>query len=781
MRRPTALAATAALIAGGLAAGVGTATPASAVEPGDVAVGLTAANTLVLLDLETGAAVGDAEAITGVAAGDVLTDLDFRPNDGVLYAAALNTTTDTVSLYTILGTEAVKISTLNGPTLAADLASATTIAIDFNNVADALRLVADNGTNLRVPGAALTTGVVVTDGDINTAEPGVAPVITEVAYTNPAAGAASTVLYDIDLPGSRQFIQDPPNAGTLVNGLVLLPQIAGTGGFDIDVDGDGVLAARVGAATTDSLYRFVPGITVGTQELVPIGDTGLDLEGLAIPLDLVFAIGLTTDNQLVQLDSLRAGLVLGDPVPVTGLGGDTLVAIDTRPESGQLYALGASGQIWLINLFDVAATRVGAPLALGTGASFGFDFNPVADRIRITSDTGLNLRVNPDNAAVTVDVLLNDTGIRGSAYTNSVADATSTQLFNVDADSDRLTLQNPPNDGIQVAVGPLGVDVDATKAVAFDVDPFTDTAIALLTPVGAGNGDRLYEVDLETGAATLLGLTGPQMDGLPELVGLAFGSVDLPGFAYTLADEAGGQYDFLADPLEPELPLELNAPIVDGEGRSQGQGAFYAASDGGVFTVGNAQFYGSLGDLQINEPIVGIGTLPAGTGYSLFAADGGVFSFGGSQFYGSLGSIQLNAPIVAGSMTPTGRGYHLFAADGGVFAFGDAGFYGSQGGSPINEPVVGGVVSPDGKGYYLVAADGGVFTFGSASFSGSLGEDPINEPIVDIALDADGLGYRLAARDGGVFTFDAEFLGSAVGEIGADVTAIINRVLSLSL
>ena len=110
---------------------------------------------------------------------------------------------------------------------------------------------------------------------------------------------------------------------------------------------------------------------------------------------------------------------------------------------------------------------------------------------------------------------------------------------------------------------------------------------------------------------------------------------------------------------------------------------------------------------------------PDGHGYWLVAADGGVFTFGDALFYGSLGNLALNAPIVGISATPDGHGYWLVAADGGVFTFGDAPFDGSLGNLTLNAPIVGISATPDGHGYWLVAADGGVFTFGDAPFDGS--------------------------------------------------------------
>ena len=120
-------------------------------------------------------------------------------------------------------------------------------------------------------------------------------------------------------------------------------------------------------------------------------------------------------------------------------------------------------------------------------------------------------------------------------------------------------------------------------------------------------------------------------------------------------------------------------------------------------------------------------------GYWLVASDGGVFSFGDASFYGSTGAMTLNKPIVAAMATPDGKGYWLVASDGGVFSFGDASFYGSTGAMTLNKPIVAAMSTPDGKGYWLVAADGGIFSFGDAGFYGSTGAMTLNKPIVGVA------------------------------------------------
>jgi hypothetical protein len=77
-----------------------------------------------------------------------------------------------------------------------------------------------------------------------------------------------------------------------------------------------------------------------------------------------------------------------------------------------------------------------------------------------------------------------------------------------------------------------------------------------------------------------------------------------------------------------------------------GGGYWLVASDGGIFTYGDASFYGSTGALHLNAPVVGMDSSTDGGGYWLVASDGGIFNYGDAGFFGSAGSIRLNAPIV---------------------------------------------------------------------------------------------------------------------------------------
>jgi SpoIID/LytB domain protein len=190
-------------------------------------------------------------------------------------------------------------------------------------------------------------------------------------------------------------------------------------------------------------------------------------------------------------------------------------------------------------------------------------------------------------------------------------------------------------------------------------------------------------------------------------------------------------------------------------------GYMLLANDGGIFSLGNAPFYGSMGGKPLNAPIRSFAKTPSGNGYWEVASDGGIFAFGDAQFFGSMGGKPLNKPIVGMAPTPSGNGYWLVASDGGIFAFGDAPFFGSMGGKPLNQPIVGMTASPTGQGYWFVASDGGIFSYGDAPFYGSTGSIKLTKPIVGMSSTVSGAGYWLVASDGGIFAYgDAGFHGS---------------------
>lgn len=224
--------------------------------------------------------------------------------------------------------------------------------------------------------------------------------------------------------------------------------------------------------------------------------------------------GLTTTNNLVRFNSSRPNTILST-VAITGVqAGESVRGIDYRPATGELFALGSFGRIYRLNPITGVATFVGTLTTPLAGNDFGFDFNPVPDRIRITSDAEQNLRANPADGTNVIDGALAyatgdpnngaDPNIVASAYTNSFAGATTTTLYNIDSVLDILTTQNPPNNGTLNTVGSLGINVSGDAG--FDIGS-GNTALAAFQLVGS-TSSSLYSVNLTNGATSLIGNFG---------------------------------------------------------------------------------------------------------------------------------------------------------------------------------------------------------------------------------------------------------------------------------
>jgi len=242
--------------------------------------------------------------------------------------------------------------------------------------------------------------------------------------------------------------------------------------------------------------------------------------------------GLTTANNLLSFDSSSPGSIAS--VPISGLGGDSLRGIDIRPLNGSLFGVSSSQRLFTINPLTGLATVVGAASFSTSllGTVHGFDFNPTVDRIRLVTDQAENLRLNPATGGLaatdgTLAYAVGDSNfgldpsLAGAAYNNNFSGAGSTSLFVIDWMLDILALQNPANSGVLTTIGGLGFNT--TGNVGFDISGVTGTAYASLTRPGAA-GSQLFQINLGTGTASLLGTIG----GGEHLLGLA-ATVPEPG------------------------------------------------------------------------------------------------------------------------------------------------------------------------------------------------------------------------------------------------------------
>ncbi len=249
--------------------------------------------------------------------------------------------------------------------------------------------------------------------------------------------------------------------------------------------------------------------------------------------------GVSTGNQLLRFDSATPGTVVTVGA-ISGLqSGENVLGIDFRPANGQLYGLGSTSRLYTINTLTGAATQVGATGAFTvTGADFGFDFNPVSDRIRVVSNTGQNIRLNPnDGTLAATDTALNPgtPSVTAAAYTNDFAGATATTLYTIDTAADTINIQGgtsgspSPNGGTQTQVFALGFD--ATGINGFDISP-TGLALAALQVTGETTS-RLYRMNLLSGSTTMIGTIGS--------------ATPLRGLAISPGSAAGTTLDFDGD------------------------------------------------------------------------------------------------------------------------------------------------------------------------------------------------------------------------------------------
>lgn len=260
--------------------------------------------------------------------------------------------------------------------------------------------------------------------------------------------------------------------------------------------------------------------------------------------------GLTAAGSLVRFDAgntsrtRRVGTI-------TGLAfGEKLVGIDIRPTGGEIYGLGDKSNLYVIDresgrstMRASLRTAGGAPVALA-GTSFGIDFNPTSDRLRVTSDARQNLWIDVDTGITTVDQpLAYRTGDRNAgsprraaavAYTNNDNDsfvppsqvdrpgriATGTKLYTIDSARSSLALQDPPNEGTLKTVGKLRRRAGST--VGFDIfSPVnsqgnTVSNIAYATLRRSGR-TRLYKVNLRTGRAKPVRGRGGQFRAVTDI------------------------------------------------------------------------------------------------------------------------------------------------------------------------------------------------------------------------------------------------------------------------
>ncbi|SMC00197.1 conserved hypothetical protein [Hymenobacter roseosalivarius DSM 11622] len=347
--------------------------------------------------------------------------------------------------------------------------------------------------------------------------------------------------------------------------------------------GAAVLLLSSLSSCEDILEQYFPKPTPPPPTIPTFPNLGLDIPFYAL------SGGTKLDAYSTKDPATRT-----NSVSVTGLGsGETLLAIDFRPATGQLYGVSSASRLYVIN------QNTGAARAVGTGAFtpavagnlVGFDFNPTVDRIRLVTSTGQNLRLNPETGTVAAtDGAINgaaNAALTGAAYTNNTNGVTTTALYAINSQNQQLYLVNPPNDGTLVPVGSLNLNVSGDGG--FDIDAKTGTALGLY-PV---NGKpTLFAVDLTTGAARSLAQYAANLN---------YSGIAIPTqpVAYSAASFSGPTYTLYSfDPTNPTTILAK--PIIGLQGSVE--------RDGGTEFILELDFRPATGQLyalvRLSSPIV---------------------------------------------------------------------------------------------------------------------------------------------------------------------------------
>jgi hypothetical protein len=548
-------------------------------------------NAIFAFDTATPGA-GTVTNVTGLGAGENLVGIDVRPQNGQLYGLTSNGA-GAVRLYAISPQTGTATPLSAAPTQFTDgdgnpvAVAGTNFGVDFNPTVDRLRVVTDAGVNFRinpntggiVDGAAGTPGI-----NPDGAASGGTTTVDATAYTNNGPNATATTQYTLDAATDKLFIQNPPNNGTQTAGVSV--SVAGANidftavtGFDIpagvtvDTSNTAVTAGAGFAALTVAGVPSLYAIDLTNGKATKVGNFGIAagggsvaVQGLAVQPNLATTgtpFVAVAGGNVLRFNSLTPGTAT--TVAVGGLGAtEAIVGLDRRPSTGQYLALVQDTTAKTIRLAVLdpqtgGTTPVGAGIALvdGTGAaitfpagtSFGIDINPTVDKLRVVTTlagAGSNFRVDPTTgAAVDFDAAVAGTQPDGNlnvggtaskgdatAYTNGFHKAAFTTQYTLDASTDKIYIQTPPNDGVLtsgVGITLGGAALDFTDVTGFDIpasvtvaksnDPAAGNAFAALTVSG---NTALYVINLATGAATKLGAIG---GGTTPVVGLSAGEV----------------------------------------------------------------------------------------------------------------------------------------------------------------------------------------------------------------------------------------------------------------
>jgi hypothetical protein len=378
--------------------------PASA----EVAYAVTETNKLVQFETgQTGQTI--VGTITGMTGGEQILSIDFRPLTGRLYGVSAN-----------------RLYIIDPITAQAQLASPTPfpaplaghVDMDFDPVSGMIRVVTETNQNLRIDP---DTGSVTTDTPIT----GVT-VLSAIAFTNNFASPDRATLYAIS--GNTNVLAQiggaNPDGGasqaagvaTAVGGLTI--DADAPAGLDIAANDNDAYAVLTPAGDTESsLYKI--NLSNGTATLAYEVTVGERLRGLALVSRAVTLYLLSHTQRIVTVLSAAAGTLAPGTTftPIRGLnGGEFMIHMATRPQTGELVGLTSTGRLMNINPRTGQTSFLSQTSPAVTTNVPVFSFHPAGDVLRVMRVNGENLSVNPETGAVTTETPHTLTELSAGAY-----------------------------------------------------------------------------------------------------------------------------------------------------------------------------------------------------------------------------------------------------------------------------------------------------------------------------------------------------------------------------
>ncbi len=508
--------------------------------------GIRGSAELIRFSVEAPETVESLGTVSSLGTGESIVGLDFRPADGNLHALTSAGRSLLIDPETAMATE---LQAIMGD---GTMLTANRIGVDFNPAANALRIIGDDGKNLRVPTAALVNPPSMDVSTLVDGLMGYRQGVTAAAYTNAEVDLDGTVLYVIDTENDRLYTQDA-NLGPMTVVGDLGVDATGANGYDIYYSAADMVNEHYAALTVDGesgLYTIDPatgeasllGALRGDNYVAVVVSRDADSPAAQREVAAV-ASGATADTlepYTLTLGSTPALVDSGESLTFNGLmESERLVGLDIRTTSLEVgkdtgYALTSESRVVAVTdsetdptVLDLTeAVTLSVPL---NGSEFGVDFNPRADLLRIVSDTAQNLRVNLQADRV----LAEEARAAGFAFVDGTPRVTSTApqvvatayrasnpgmgnfQYALDARDSSLARVAVPNDGALVRVGALGVSLPpngedaAEQSLDIATSGGTELGLAALQTSGAALS-TLYVVDLETGAATAVGPIGDE-------------------------------------------------------------------------------------------------------------------------------------------------------------------------------------------------------------------------------------------------------------------------------